>query len=224
MEPGRNHFSVVRGPRSRIVIKALWMLVLASVVGHAQVTIDGGQRRVAPLGIQSSDSVLVFGPKKYSRSSGFGFTIHEDDFSTTVVPGRRYVLEVDNSGITYFRFSNNSQEWVGSGELSGRLFREIDVGANNDMTITLGGSPGNSVSLRVVHVKEPTYYVHGRADYDTSDTDTVFFSIPSDASTPHTVHVINGNGAGANRVDQGSVELNGSRFSATRISRPMWPR
>ncbi|MEQ1834086.1 MAG: hypothetical protein ABL977_13605, partial [Candidatus Eisenbacteria bacterium] len=173
-------------------------------------------------GSTCADTVSVRGVKRYSIPTGASAATFSDPCTLSVVAGRRYLIEMlrPNGGPagTYARVSFAGTEYFGTadmgapGVLVSRIFTPAATGT---LQVTLSGSAGFGVDIRLTQVAEPTYAVTAAAFQRGSGApkwQTKSFAFESGPPpTPHVLILTNGNPDGSARTQDTEVVLNGAQ-------------
>ncbi|MCC6348308.1 MAG: hypothetical protein IT347_01785 [Candidatus Eisenbacteria bacterium] len=173
-----------------------------------------------------ADTLLVRTVKRYSLSSGSQVT-HIDTCTAIAVPGRRFLLEVlrpstsnplDSARVTY-----GGVEYFGTHDVDASnvlLSRTITPKGTATLKVTLYGSAGAKLDLRITQVPEPLFQVASQSGLSgaSSSADkwyTRYFSIADGVpASPHVMVLTNGNvdSTGNARTLESEVWLNSSQI------------
>lgn len=168
-----------------------------------------------------ADTVLVRTVKRYSLTSGSQVT-HIDTCTAIAVPGRRFLLEVlrpsasnplDSARVTY-----GGVEYFGAHDVDASnvlLSRTITPKGTATLKVTLYGSAGAKLDLRLTQVPEPLFQAAAQSGFNSNSTTdkwyTRYFSLTEGVpAAPHIMTVINGavDSTGGVRTDGSEVWLN----------------
>ncbi len=188
------------------------------------------KRPAQPATASSSDSVVVYGPVRFTHANSNTslWLVSDDAFEADTTHGRRYVLEVVNgsSRVSGMTFANASlgREFVGTSDFgtgTTSLLRTIDVlpGESNNIEVAVKGPLNSYVTVRIVKVWDPTFRVFGRKTYVrpsviAAQADT--FTMPLDAGYPYTLWALNGDtNTTAHRLTNATVSVNGTQVMSS---------
>jgi hypothetical protein len=198
------------------------VLLAAGAAPAAYVTVSRGlQAAMAP-----GDTVAVYGPHQFNGSGGNG-TTYVERFTVALVPGKQYLLRLDNgtagganrasSAVTTL----NGFQVVSSSDLNASIAsvtKVVSVRQIDTLRITVVGA-GSFVNATVSAAKTSEFAVNGPTDYGvpsgTSKTYTFSFSKPATAGPPYRLYFTNGDSTGAKRVTNASIVLNGTTVVTT---------
>src|SRR5262245_20673346 len=157
---------------------------------------------------------------EWSEEGGLEWVGYLAGFSTTHIPGRRYVLEVTNGspsilGINVFI---DGQEWIGASELNGagsltRIVNIDDTQSSHSFTFYVYGCCGANASVRVYHESDPTFRIFGTQVFNRQSPtaeESHTFQKPAAAGEPYLLNVINGAANGTHRSSSGTLRVNGT--------------
>ena len=173
------------------------------------------------------DTVAVYGPHQFNGSGGNG-TTYVERFTVALVPGRQYLLRLDNGAVgggnraTSAVTTLNGAQVVGTADLTAGIAsvtKVVSVRQIDTLRVTVVGAAGSFVTATVSAAKTAEYAVSGPTDYGvpsgTSKTYTFSFSKPTSAGPPYRLYLTNGDSVGARRVTNASVILNGTTVVTT---------
>jgi RHS repeat-associated protein len=204
------------------------VLVAAGAAPAAYLPSDasgGGVFRTARLA--PGDTVAIYGPQQFAGSGGNG-TTYVERFTVALVPGRQYLVRLDNgtSGganrATSAVTTLNGAEVVSAADLTtsiASVTQVVSVREVDTLRITVKGSAGSVVTATVSAAATAEFAVSGPTDYGvpagTTKTYTFSFDKPAGAGPPFRLYLANGDSAGAGRVTNASVTLNGTAVVGT---------
>ncbi|MCC6652174.1 MAG: hypothetical protein IT348_13560 [Candidatus Eisenbacteria bacterium] len=172
-----------------------------------------------PAAAACADTVIVRAAKTYTMPGSAQITFVEP-CTLSAVSGRRFLIEVVRpgasnplisaeiafGGVVYFGVDDVDNANV----LISRVVTASGVG---ELKVTLKGSAGAHVVVRISHVNESLYSVYSPSPFTgatTAKTSTKYFSFESTPSAPHLMTLTNGNAdaTGAARTYNAEVWLN----------------
>lgn len=171
----------------------------------------GGSRDHPPVVLTGTDTVTVYGPVTFEHPGpDNGWAVFTDAFNVTDTRGRRYLVEADGSGPR--RVSVGGQEYLGQNDAASLAIVDVTTGSNL-IGVAFKGLTGTTMTVRVVHVSDPTYAIYPRTKFSHTSTTTTysgtFAGDTANAAPVGMMHVINGAPGGTKRMTSGSIKLNG---------------
>lgn len=169
-----------------------------------------------------TDSVLVFGPKKYVKSTSGTWILYDEEPLFTAIPdslhGWRYVVEIDRgpSNPSACKFVLDGREWVGSSEgcILKKAIYPDSTGDDHYGTIWISGPTSSYFWLKVMRVREPTYRIYGESTFVRTvpiSQQTSRLTVSSLAKSPYTLRLYNGDSVGTNRVTNATLHINSTQ-------------
>jgi sugar lactone lactonase YvrE len=169
----------------------------------------------------AADSVAVFGPKRFGNTAA-GTQTHVEQFAVSAYPAARYVLRIENGAadgtarLDSARVVLNGAVVFTTAEIhagTGTLSRAVTPLASNTLEVRTSGAAGRYLTATLLQQPDPTFDVFGPKRYQrepgTPEVVTDAFTLPAGAGAPYTLHLVNGNADGTDRVSSASVMLNG---------------
>jgi hypothetical protein len=149
-----------------------------------------------------ADTVLVRAVKRYTITSG-SQVVYSEPCTLTAVPGRRFLIEVLRPGgtnpLTSAQVAYGGIEYFGLNDVDGSnvlLSRVATPQGVGTLTVTLKGSAGAKLDLRVTQVPEPLYTVYASPWLTGAVSEkwyTKYFDFPGGTpATPHVMTLTNG--------------------------------
>jgi RHS repeat-associated protein len=174
------------------------------------------------------DTVVVFGPRQFNGSGGSG-TTYIERFTVALVPGRKYELKLVNgtAGGSTNRVTSavtrlNGFQVIGTADLNtgiASVTKVVAVRQIDTLRVTVVGAAGSFVSASLSSLASSEFVVNGPTNYGipsgTSKTHSFSFTRPATAGPPFRLYLTNGDTAGALRVTNASVALNGATVVTT---------
>lgn len=197
-------------------------------VAFAAITTLGGvlaSRAETPPNIRGAmfayapDSTPLFGAKQFNAPAS-GSTIYTERF--LAVSGADYVLKVENGApngtgrVSTGTIRLNSAAILSPSDFSGSpalLTRFVTLASSDTLKVELSAGSGQFVTVSVLASPNPRYPIQGPTLAQVTQGSQVTvndnFTLPSGASGPFRVHVVNGPG-GTTRVSNATVTINGT--------------
>lgn len=198
---------------------AVMVLLLVTIVGASRLAIPQrpGPRRFAN---GRPDTTIVLQPSQLTVVGANTWTTYGWLFSTDT-SGYRHILRVVNGIGGANRVSSgwtivNNQQVVSTTDLNSTvdsLKRVVWPDTNGAVDQSIYGPAGSFVTVEVFRTPNPNYTIWGPQVFTEPNsgpvTQSYHFTVPSGAQAPYTIHVVNGNPDGTNRVTNGTVWVNG---------------
>ncbi|MCC6649890.1 MAG: hypothetical protein IT348_01930, partial [Candidatus Eisenbacteria bacterium] len=165
------------------------------------------------------DTVIVRAAKTYTMPGSAQITFVEP-CTLSAVPGRRFLIEVVRPGVsnplTSAEIAFGGVIYFGVDDVDNAnvlISRVVTPSGVGDLKVTLKGSAGAHVVVRISHVNESLYSVYSPSPFTgatTAKTYTKYFSFESTPSAPHLMTLTNGDAdaTGAARTYNAEVWLN----------------